>query len=259
MSEQQTTSNANRSENETENVSQACAQDSMDTTSIPAYENSANDDAGATDAESAAAEPGELAATDGSRDEESEVLDAMGVPRLAQNRAAKPVDATGGSEGAEEASTSVPLYATEPPRDHGLPHEGDDRHGDYAPQDVPNPQNVQPSWDQRRHHHGQPYVQVPREMPPLAPIVAKTGPSVPTIVLGTLGLVLGAVIGAFGLLFPMDVAINPVVNVRIAVALVCAILGVILIAVALIWALVSLLRRRGSRSDTDDAKVSKAA
>ncbi|MCH4209579.1 hypothetical protein [Bifidobacterium sp.] len=378
MSEQHTTPNANRDDDETENFAQASAQDFMDTRLMPAYENRVHDDAGATPAEPAVAGPADA---DGVGDETAEVLGAMSMPGLTENPAAKPVDATEGSDGtemtgaregdgadetvwpsahededgeaetgterltepltavqkngdtvnggtvngdteyegteckgteckgteckdteckdteckntecknteeepmelraesidgsvamdesesetmpegigdqpisaaAQEASASVPLYATEPPRGYDLPQ------GGYAPQDT---QGEQAPWNPHRHHQGQPYVRVPREPQPLAPIVMKTGPSVPTIVFGTLGLVLGAVIGAFGLFFPMDAVINPVANARVAVAVVCAILGVILITVALIWALVSLLRRSGSHSDTEDARTSKPA
>ncbi|MCI1650737.1 hypothetical protein [Bifidobacterium tibiigranuli] len=152
------------------------------------------------------------------------------------------------AQGDQPASTSVPLYATEPPRGYGDPQHGANRQHGANPQSSWNPQHSQQS-----------YVQVPREPQPVAPLMVKTGPSVATIVFGTLGLVLGAVIAAFGLFFPMATVVDPVVSFRVAIAALCAILGGILIVVALIWALVSWLRRGNRRLDAEDVDTEQAA
>lgn len=164
----------------------------------------------------------------------------------AQTDADEPPSAT--AQGDQLASTSVPLYATEPPRGYGYQQAGANQQHGANPQSSWNPQHSQQS-----------YVQVPREPQPVAPLMVKTGPSVATIVFGTLGLVLGAIIAAFGLFFPMATVVDPVVNFRVAIAALCAILGGILIVVALIWALVSWLRRGNRRLDTEDVDAEQAA
>ncbi|KAE8127003.1 MULTISPECIES: hypothetical protein [Bifidobacterium] len=166
-----------------------------------------------------------------------------------QTDADEPTSAT--AQGDQPASTSVPLYATEPPRGYGYQQTGANQQHGAKPQAFWNPQHSQ--------HPQQPYVQVPRESQPVAPLMVKTGPSVATIVFGTLGLVLGAITAAFGLFFPMTAVVDPVVNFRVAIAALCAILGGILIVVALIWALVSWLRRGNRRLDAEDVDTEQAA
>lgn len=241
------------------------AECSTNTTQMPIYDEHAQDDAGAAPAADAGADAKAIevlespaASADYEADDETESIagrmsdfEDVHTESLDEDPASNGDDNDDAAQGdagkfaspaaqprVQDASASVPLYATEPPRGFGYPQHG---------------ANPQAAGSSQSPHHGQPYVQVPREPHPVAPLLRKTGPSVPTIILGTLGLVLGAVVAAFGWFFPMDVIMNPVVNIRVFIAALFAILGGILIVVALMWALASWLRRGNAQ---DPAKAS---
>lgn len=93
------------------------------------------------------------------------------------------------------------------------------------------------------------YVQVPVEARHERPVIRKTGPSAATIVLGVLLVLVGAMVLAFGIGFPMTALTGLGADPRAIVAIVCGIVGGVLIVVAIIWAVVRII---GSMRHKDD-------
>lgn len=93
------------------------------------------------------------------------------------------------------------------------------------------------------------YVQVPVEARHERPVIRKTGPSAATIVLGVLLVLVGAMVLAFGIGFPMTALPGLGADPRAIVAIVCGIVGGVLIVVAIIWAVVRII---GSMRHKDD-------
>ena len=93
------------------------------------------------------------------------------------------------------------------------------------------------------------YVQVPVEARHERPVIRKTGPSAATIVLGVLLVLIGAMVLAFGIGFPMTALPGLGADPRAIVAIVCGIVGGVLIVVAIIWAVVRII---GSMRHKDD-------
>ena len=93
------------------------------------------------------------------------------------------------------------------------------------------------------------YVQVPVEAHRERPVIRKTGPSAATIVLGVLLVLVGAMVLAFGIGFPMTALPGLGADPRAIVAIVCGIVGGVLIVVAIIWAVVRII---GSMRHKDD-------
>ena len=93
------------------------------------------------------------------------------------------------------------------------------------------------------------YVQVPVEARHERPVIRKTGPSAATIVLGVLLVLIGAMVLAFGIGFPVTALPGLGADPRAIVALVCGIVGGVLIVVAIIWAVARII---GSMRHKDD-------
>lgn len=85
------------------------------------------------------------------------------------------------------------------------------------------------------------YVQVPVETRHERPVIRKTGPSAATIVLGVLLVLIGAMVLAFGIGFPMTALPGLGADPRAIVAIVCGIVGGVLIVVAIIWAVARII------------------
>lgn len=93
------------------------------------------------------------------------------------------------------------------------------------------------------------YVQVPVEAHRERPVIRKTGPSAATIVLGVLLVLIGAMVLAFGIGFPVTALPGLGADPRAIVAIVCGIVGGVLIVVAIIWAVARII---GSMRYKDD-------
>ena len=93
------------------------------------------------------------------------------------------------------------------------------------------------------------YVQVPVETRHERPVIRKTGPSAATIVLGVLLVLIGAMVLAFGIGFPMTALPGLGADPRAIMAIVCGIVGGVLIVVAIIWAVARII---GSMRHKDD-------
>ncbi len=93
------------------------------------------------------------------------------------------------------------------------------------------------------------YVQVPVEAHRERPVIRKTGPSAATIVLGVLLVLIGAMVLAFGIGFPMTALPGLGADPRAILAIVCGIVGGVLIVVAIIWAVARII---GSMRHKDD-------
>ena len=93
------------------------------------------------------------------------------------------------------------------------------------------------------------YVQVPVEARHERPVIRKTGPSAATIVLGVLLVLIGAMVLAFGIGFPMTALPGLGADPRAIMAIVCGIVGGVLIVVAIIWAVARII---GSMRHKDD-------
>ncbi|MBM6695505.1 hypothetical protein H6A11_00350 [Bifidobacterium pullorum subsp. saeculare] len=93
------------------------------------------------------------------------------------------------------------------------------------------------------------YVQVPVEPRHERPVIRKTGLSAATIVLGVLLVLIGAMVLAFGIGFPMTALPGLGADPRAIVAIVCGIVGGVLIVVAIIWAVARII---GSMRHKDD-------
>ena len=93
------------------------------------------------------------------------------------------------------------------------------------------------------------YVQVPVEAHRERPVIRKTGPSAATIVLGVLLVLIGAMVLAFGIGFPMTALPGLGADPRAIMAIVCGIVGGVLIVVAIIWAVARII---GSMRYKDD-------
>ena len=89
------------------------------------------------------------------------------------------------------------------------------------------------------------YVQVPVEARHERPVIRKTGPSAATIVLGVLLVLIGAMVLAFGIGFPVTALPGLGADPRAIVAIVCG----IVIVVAIIWAVARII---GSMRHKDD-------
>ena len=93
------------------------------------------------------------------------------------------------------------------------------------------------------------YVQVPVEAHRERPVIRKTGPSAATIVLGVLLVLIGAMVLAFGIGFPVTALPGLGADPRAILAIVCGIVGGVLIVVAIIWAVARII---GSMRHKDD-------
>ena len=90
------------------------------------------------------------------------------------------------------------------------------------------------------------YVQVPVEARHERPVIRKTGPSAATIVLGVLLVLIGAMVLAFGIGFPVTALPGLGADPRAIMAIVCGIVGGVLIVVAIIWAVARIIGAVGA-------------
>ena len=93
------------------------------------------------------------------------------------------------------------------------------------------------------------YVQVPVEARHERPVIRKTGPSAATIVLGVLLVLIGAMVLAFGIGFPVTALPGLGADPRAIVAIVCGIVGGVLIVVAIIWAVARIISSMRHKDD----------
>lgn len=124
----------------------------------------------------------------------------------------EPVAAGASSGGDDTAPTAtVPLYSTTPPR-----HDGTTA--------TPN------------------YVQVPVAPAPERPVIRKTGPSAATIVFGVLLMLTGFATVLLGIGFPAVALPGLGGDPRVALAVLCGAFGAILVIVAMVWAVIRIIR-----------------
>lgn len=74
----------------------------------------------------------------------------------------------------------------------------------------------------------------------------KRGPSSPTIVFGVLGLLIGIVGLAFGISFPNPLFPAMHVDPQIVVAIICAAFGIVLVIIAIVWAVMGAIRKQST-------------
>ena len=138
------------------------------------------------------------------------------------------------------AANTIPLYTTAPPPEAqahtGAADEGSARGGGTA-QGVGNSNGT-------GEGNSQPYVYVPAAAAQPQPLLEKTGPSKATIVLGALMLCLGVLALLLGLHFPSIMMFTQFQGVtRVFVAVICGVVGVILVVTAAAWALATMIHR----------------
>ena len=141
-----------------------------------------------------------------------------------------------------DAVNTIPLYTTAPPLQSpaavGATHEGSGQ-DDVGAQGTGNGNGMSTGTGS-----SQPYVYVPATAAQPQPLLEKTGPSKATIVLGALMLCLGVIALLLGLRFPSMVMFTQFqADPRVYVAVICGVVGVILVVVAVAWALATLIHR----------------
>lgn len=94
------------------------------------------------------------------------------------------------------------------------------------------------------------YVQVPVAPPAERPVIQRTGPSSVTIVFGVLLMATGLVTILLAVGFPTIALSGLGIDPRIALAVLCGAFGAILVVVAMVWAVVRIVRSKRSDDDT---------
>ena len=147
-----------------------------------------------------------------------------------------------------DGANTIPLYTTTPPSETqahtGAANEGSTGAGGTT-QGGGNDNGTGAGNSQQ-------YVYVPAAGAQPQPLLEKTGPSKATIVFGALMLSLGVIALLLGLRFPSMVMFDQFqADPRVYVAVICGVVGVILVAVAVAWALATLIHRlrRGDSAD----------
>jgi len=138
--------------------------------------------------------------------------------------------AAGDTEQPGPAPQQIPLYSTQPPREH-------DGYGPNRPD--AGPAYAAPAGPWAQPGAGSNYVQVPRDVP-MRPVIRKTGPSAATLTLGVFMLLVGAVAILFGVRFPNGVLAWFDMDPRVMFAIGCAVVGGALILIAIIWSLAKI-------------------
>lgn len=146
---------------------------------------------------------------------------AAGAPRSAPSQPGPAGPMATGGAGPYAANRQVPLYSTMPPVQNGA-----------------GPSN---------------YVQVPVERPKERPVIRRRGPSAATIVFGVLLVCCGVVAILFGMGFPVATLPMFGADPRVAIAVGCGAFGALLVVVAVVWAVVRIVRPKH-----DDDKPEKA-
>ena len=147
--------------------------------------------------------------------------------------------AAGDTEQPGPAPQQIPLYSTQPPREH-------DGYGPNRPD--AGPAYAAPAGPWVQPGAGSNYVQVPRDVP-MRPVIRKTGPSAATLTLGVFMLLVGAVAILFGVRFPNGVLAWFDMDPRVMFAIGCAVVGGALILIAIIWSLAKIARNARTPHD----------
>lgn len=147
--------------------------------------------------------------------------------------------AAGDTEQPGPAPQQIPLYSTQPPREH-------DGYGPNRPD--AGPAYAAPAGPWAQPGAGSNYVQVPRDVP-MRPVIRKTGPSAATLTLGVFMLLVGAVAILFGVRFPNGVLAWFDMDPRVMFAIGCAVVGGALILIAIIWSLAKIARNARTPHD----------
>lgn len=147
--------------------------------------------------------------------------------------------AAGDTEQPGPAPQQIPLYSTQPPREH-------DGYGPNRPD--AGPAYAAPAGPWAQLGAGSNYVQVPRDVP-VRPVIRKTGPSAATLTLGVFMLLVGAVAILFGVRFPNGVLAWFDMDPRVMFAIGCAVVGGALILIAIIWSLAKIARNARTPHD----------
>ena len=147
--------------------------------------------------------------------------------------------AAGDTEQPGPAPQQIPLYSTQPPREH-------DGYGPNRPE--AGPAYAAPAGPWAQPGAGSNYVQVPRDVP-MRPVIRKTGPSAATLTLGVFMLLVGAVAILFGVRFPNGVLAWFDMDPRVMFAIGCAVVGGALILIAIIWSLAKIARNARTPHD----------
>lgn len=147
--------------------------------------------------------------------------------------------AAGDTEQPGPAPQQIPLYSTQPPREH-------DGYGPNRPD--AGPAYAAPAGPWVQPGAGSNYVQVPRDVP-VRPVIRKTGPSAATLTLGVFMLLVGAVAILFGVRFPNGVLAWFDMDPRVMFAIGCAVVGGALILIAIIWSLAKIARNARTPHD----------
>lgn len=147
--------------------------------------------------------------------------------------------AAGDTEQPDPAPQQIPLYSTQPPREH-------DGYGPNRPD--AGPAYAAPAGPWAQPGAGSNYVQVPRDVP-VRPVIRKTGPSAATLTLGVFMLLVGAVAILFGVRFPNGVLAWFDMDPRVMFAIGCAAVGGALILIAIIWSLAKIARNARTPHD----------
>ena len=176
------------------------------------------------------------------------------LPETAAPTQAIPVDvAATEAMPVDSASTqAIPQVEPTQPGTADAPHPGQVPEPEPAtmPQQVPLYSTAPPTQTAAGGAPTAPaYVQVPVEAHRERPVIRKTGPSAATIVLGVLLVLIGAMVLAFGIGFPMTALPGLGADPRAIMAIVCGIVGGVLIVVAIIWAVARII---GSMRHKDD-------
>ena len=159
--------------------------------------------------------------------------------RATQQPDAATAFAAGDTEQPGPASQQIPLYSTQPPREH-------DGYGPNRPD--AGPAYAAPAGPWAQPGAGSNYVQVPRDVP-VRPVIRKTGPSAATLTLGVFMLLVGAVAILFGVRFPNGVLAWFDMDPRVMFAIGCAVVGGALILIAIIWSLAKIARNARTPHD----------
>jgi len=138
--------------------------------------------------------------------------------------------AAGDTEQPGPAPQQIPLYSTQPPREH-------DGYGPNRPD--AGPAYAAPAGPWAQPGAGSNYVQVPRDVP-MRPVIRKTG---------VFMLLVGAVAILFGVRFPNGVLAWFDMDPRVMFAIGCAVVGGALILIAIIWSLAKIARNARTPHD----------
>ena len=106
--------------------------------------------------------------------------------------------------------------------------------------------------------YAQPYVYVPPQGAQPEQLLRKTGPSAATIIFGALMLFAGVITLLLGLRFPNMILPQLRADPRVFVAVICAVAGLILVAVAVAWSLSKLIHNIRHQRRLEDGSIDRS-